>query len=250
MAFKDLYENAKKQGADTATLKKIDEDARKVTGVGVTDRVVPKVTTTQPVVKVAASQPATSTSVSQPTVEQPSVSSEGTKDAETQNDTQNTEETKKTSKEMAEEAQKAYDDYVKSDEHKKKLEESNQKLMQEQLANQLLAGIAPDLQQPKLAADEKEQQLKAAVDYYKTKAQEEEDEVVMVTDLEELGEWVKAQVRAGNLPAFPEDCKITDIRVLPNESGYMVAQDFTQAKYMIQFQIEYILEDEDDEDDL
>jgi len=189
MAFKDLYENAKKQGADTATLKKIDEDARKVTGVGVTDRVVPKVTTTQPVVKVAASQPATSTSVSQPTVEQPSVSSEGTKDAETQNDTQNTEETKKTSKEMAEEAQKAYDDYVKSDEHKKKLEESNQKLMQEQLANQLLAGIAPDLQQPKLAADEKEQQLKAAVDYYKTKAQEEEDEVVMVTDLEELASW-------------------------------------------------------------
>ena len=27
--------------------------------------------------------------------------------------------------------------------------------------------------------------------------------------------------------------------MLPNESGYMVAQDFTQAKYMIQFQIEY-----------
>ena len=74
--------------------------------------------------------------------------------------------------------------------------------------------------------------------------------ITAVTDLEELGEWVKAQVRAGNLPAFPDTCKITDIRVLPNESGYMVAQDFTQAKYMIQFQIEYILEDEDDEDDL
>ena len=71
--------------------------------------------------------------------------------------------------------------------------------------------------------------------------------ITAVTDLEELGEWVKTQVRAGNLPAFPDTCRITDIRVLPNESGYMVAQDFTQAKYMIQFQIEYILEDEDDE---
>ena len=31
-----------------------------------------------------------------------------------------------------------------------------------------------------------------------------------------------------------------DARVLPNESGYMVAQDMTLAKYMIQFQIEYL----------
>ena len=64
--------------------------------------------------------------------------------------------------------------------------------------------------------------------------------ITAVTDLEELGEWVEAQVKAGNLPEFPEGTEITDIRVLPNESGYMVAQDFTQAKYMIQFQIEYI----------
>lgn len=70
-----------------------------------------------------------------------------------------------------------------------------------------------------------------------------------VTDLEELGDWVTAQVRRGNLPAFPENCRITDIRVLPNESGYMVAQDFSQAKYMIQFRIEYILEPEEDETD-
>lgn len=62
-----------------------------------------------------------------------------------------------------------------------------------------------------------------------------------VTDLEELGDWVRAQVRAGNLPAFPEGCHVTDIRVLPNESGFMVATDFHQAKYMIQFQIEYVM---------
>lgn len=64
--------------------------------------------------------------------------------------------------------------------------------------------------------------------------------IMAVTDLEELGDWIDAQLAAGNLPAFPEGCRSTDIRVLPNESGYMVAQDFTQAKYMIQFQIEYV----------
>ena len=64
--------------------------------------------------------------------------------------------------------------------------------------------------------------------------------ITAVTDLEALGEWVDAQVASGNLPAFPEGCTVSDIRVLPNEGGYMVAQDFTQAKYMIQFQIEYI----------
>lgn len=73
--------------------------------------------------------------------------------------------------------------------------------------------------------------------------------ITAVTDLEELGDWVKRQVRAGNLPEFPEGTQITDIRVLPNESGYMVAQDFSQAKYMIQFQIEYILEGEDENDE-
>ena len=72
--------------------------------------------------------------------------------------------------------------------------------------------------------------------------------ITAVTDLEELGDWVNAQVKADNLPVFPSNCRITDMRVLPNESGYMVAQDFTQAKYMIQFQIEYILEVEDDDE--
>lgn len=72
------------------------------------------------------------------------------------------------------------------------------------------------------------------------------ENITAVTDLEELGDWVKEQVQDGNLPKFPDSMQITDIRVLPNESGYMVAQDFTQAKYMIQFQIEYIMDLEDD----
>lgn len=61
-----------------------------------------------------------------------------------------------------------------------------------------------------------------------------------VVDLEAVAEWVDAQVAAGNLPAFPAGESAQDARVLPNESGYMVAQDMTLAKYMIQFQIEYL----------
>ena len=79
--------------------------------------------------------------------------------------------------------------------------------------------------------------------------------IEVVTDLEELGDWVEAQFRAGNCPAFPERYQITDIRVLPNESGYLVAQDMHMAQYRIQFQIEYIIKPEeeaqnDDEDDI
>lgn len=64
--------------------------------------------------------------------------------------------------------------------------------------------------------------------------------ITAVTDLEELADWLEAQTAAGNLPVFPEGCEVLEIRVLPSESGYMVAQDFSQAKYMIQFQIDYI----------
>ena len=65
------------------------------------------------------------------------------------------------------------------------------------------------------------------------------ENITAVTDLEELGEWVEAQAALGNMPVFPEGMRVTDIRVLPNENGFMVAQDMAMAKYMIQFQIEY-----------
>ena len=73
--------------------------------------------------------------------------------------------------------------------------------------------------------------------------------IMTVTDLEALGDWVKAQFKAGHLPEFPEGYTITDIRVLPAEPGYMVATDFTWAKYMIQFQVEYTLPPENDADE-
>ena len=62
-----------------------------------------------------------------------------------------------------------------------------------------------------------------------------------VVDLEAVADWVEAQEEAGTLPEFP-DGAVQEARVLPNESGYMVLQDGTIAKYMLQFQIQYIKE--------
>lgn len=68
----------------------------------------------------------------------------------------------------------------------------------------------------------------------------DESNIASLIDFEEVTEWVKAQVEAGNVPAFPTGSVICDIKVMPAESGFMVAQDMTQMKYMLQFQIEYI----------
>lgn len=67
----------------------------------------------------------------------------------------------------------------------------------------------------------------------------DESNLVSLIDFEKVTEWVEAQVEEGNIPAFPAGSVINDIQVLPAESGFMVAQDMTQMKYMLQFQIEY-----------
>lgn len=69
-----------------------------------------------------------------------------------------------------------------------------------------------------------------------------------VVDLEAVADWIDAQMDAGTLPEFP-GCAVNEARVLPNESGYMVAQDGTQAKYMLQFQIEYLMEQPNKKED-
>ena len=69
-----------------------------------------------------------------------------------------------------------------------------------------------------------------------------------VVDLEAVADWIDAQMDAGTLPEFP-GCAVNEARVLPNESGYMVAQDGTQAKYMLQFQIEYLKEQPNKKED-
>ena len=70
----------------------------------------------------------------------------------------------------------------------------------------------------------------------------DEANIAAVMDLEAVAGWVEQQMDAGSLPVFPAGETVQEIRVLPNESGYMVAQDLTLAKYMIQFQIEYVKE--------
>lgn len=61
-------------------------------------------------------------------------------------------------------------------------------------------------------------------------------------DFEQLGQWIEEQVEERELPVFPDGETIQDIAILPYESGFMVAQDLSSCKYMLQFQIEYIKE--------
>jgi len=66
--------------------------------------------------------------------------------------------------------------------------------------------------------------------------------VVNLVDFEQLAEWVDEQNAAHAFPAFPAGESVLEIRVLPNESGFMVAQDASFCKYQLQFQIEYLKE--------
>lgn len=70
----------------------------------------------------------------------------------------------------------------------------------------------------------------------------DETNLIALIDFEKISSWIEDQIEVGNVPDFPSGYVLTDISVLPSESGFMVAQDMTQAKYMIQFQIEYIRE--------
>ncbi|MEF9973893.1 MAG: hypothetical protein RSJ41_08150 [Clostridia bacterium] len=59
-----------------------------------------------------------------------------------------------------------------------------------------------------------------------------------------LCQWIDDAGEAGRFPAFPRGCLINRLYVLPSETGYLSAQDETQAKYMLQFRIEYLYEKE------
>lgn len=66
--------------------------------------------------------------------------------------------------------------------------------------------------------------------------------IEQLVDFEQLGEWLDAQNAARNYPEFPNGSTVDEIRVLPNESGFMVAQDMHSCKYQLQFQIVYMKE--------
>ena len=66
--------------------------------------------------------------------------------------------------------------------------------------------------------------------------------IANLVDFEQLAEWVDEQNASLTFPAFPAGEIVQEIRVMPNESGFMVAQDATSCKYQLQFQIEYLKE--------
>ena len=61
-----------------------------------------------------------------------------------------------------------------------------------------------------------------------------------VVDFEQIVAWLEEQNENGNFPEFPDGETPHEIFVSPNESGFAVAQDLSAAKYMLQFQIEYM----------
>jgi hypothetical protein len=168
MAFKDLYEYAKKQGASTQALKQIDDDARRLTGLGVTDRVVP----TAPVVpSVTIPQPTTT-----PTVKQPEAVAPTQEEKEVPSK-------KDAAKTTMEQAAKAYDDYIKSDEYKQRLQEAENKAKLDAAAQATFGPGTNVSLTPQTIRDEKAEQLRAARDQAEADYNRSLDEEVMAADL-------------------------------------------------------------------
>ena len=68
----------------------------------------------------------------------------------------------------------------------------------------------------------------------------DESNVATLVDFDKVAEWLEEQNETGNLPKFPAGYSVLEATVLPSQSGWMVAQDMTLAKFMVQFQIDYI----------
>lgn len=63
-----------------------------------------------------------------------------------------------------------------------------------------------------------------------------------LVDFEQVNEWVDTQNEMHNYPKFPNDCIVEEVKALPNTAGFAIAEDMTIAKYMMQFQVQYIKE--------
>lgn len=105
---------------------------------------------------------------------------------------------------------KEYDDYVKSDEYKKRVTENDQKARTEAAAQMFLNPGQP-MPQPKVIQDEREMQLRAAMETAEQEYNAAEDDNVIAEDLEaitglsneerrELEQYAVNQIRDQNLP--------------------------------------------------
>lgn len=60
-----------------------------------------------------------------------------------------------------------------------------------------------------------------------------------VSEFEQIHAWIQRQNDTGNFPKFPVGETPAEIIITPDEIGYVVANDLSSAKYMLQFEIEY-----------
>ena len=70
----------------------------------------------------------------------------------------------------------------------------------------------------------------------------DESNIEDLVDFDKLGEWVEAQNAAGNFPELSGKDTVQEIFVSPNQAGYIAMMGTGLAKYMLQFQIEYVKE--------
>jgi hypothetical protein len=67
-----------------------------------------------------------------------------------------------------------------------------------------------------------------------------QENIDCLLDVEAGAAWVEEQDEAGNFPAFPSDCDVQEVEVLPSSTGYVAGMDERTAKYMVQIRIEYL----------
>lgn len=97
-----------------------------------------------------------------------------------------------TTKQRADNAQKAYDDYTKTDEYKKAQQEANKKALDDAMSRILMAPGVPASDIPiarSAPADPKERELKAVVDAYNQKMDQEESQRIQDADMKEIESW-------------------------------------------------------------
>lgn len=66
--------------------------------------------------------------------------------------------------------------------------------------------------------------------------------ITMLESVDEISDWIRAQVDEGRIPELPEDCTYSDFDLFDNQTEFAIAQDGMYAKYVVPFRIYYIKE--------
>lgn len=57
--------------------------------------------------------------------------------------------------------------------------------------------------------------------------------------IDALNEWLDEQNSSGNYPAFPDNCRISEIEPIDSGTGYVASEDGLQARYIVPFAFIY-----------